>query len=317
MAQPPLVSIMIPTYGQADLVARAIDSALAQDYANLEIVVSDDASPDATAAAVQKYNDPRLRYHRSDTNRGRVGNYRHALYDLARGEWVVNLDGDDCFMDPGFISAAMQAVRDGGPDVVLVTGRVATWVGDRRVETPVPPAGILDGREFTLRASDRAYHLMHLGCVYRRQLALALSFYRSDAVSSDWESLYRLACHGNVAVLGREVGRWHVGRSSASEALSAETTLKNLGIWTAIEAELVSRGVDVERARQAMSAARRRIALGEAVRLARRGQVQEVLQVLAKLPAASGWERLWIALQPRLLSNVAVGLLWPLRRRHP
>ena len=44
-----LVTVMIPTYNQATLIAKAIDSALAQDYENLEVVVCDDNSTDNTS----------------------------------------------------------------------------------------------------------------------------------------------------------------------------------------------------------------------------------------------------------------------------
>src|SRR5574340_595951 len=73
----PLVSIMIPTYGQEEVILKAVDSALAQDYPNLEIIVADDASPDCTSQLVATRKDPRLHYHRNPTNIGRVANYRN------------------------------------------------------------------------------------------------------------------------------------------------------------------------------------------------------------------------------------------------
>src|SRR6202008_1761874 len=99
----PKVTVMIPTYGQADVILRAVDSALAQDYANLEVVVIDDCSPDTTGAVVAARRATRLPHPRNDRNLGRVANYRHGLYGLARGDWVINLDGDDYFVDAGFV----------------------------------------------------------------------------------------------------------------------------------------------------------------------------------------------------------------------
>ncbi len=51
----PKVSIMIPTYNQQKYIVRAIESALSQDYPNMEIVISDDNSPDETQAIVENY----------------------------------------------------------------------------------------------------------------------------------------------------------------------------------------------------------------------------------------------------------------------
>jgi cellulose synthase/poly-beta-1,6-N-acetylglucosamine synthase-like glycosyltransferase len=46
----PLVTVMIPTFNQADFVGEAIESAARQDYPNLEVVICDDASTDGTQA---------------------------------------------------------------------------------------------------------------------------------------------------------------------------------------------------------------------------------------------------------------------------
>src|SRR5690606_6270355 len=100
----PLVTIMIPTYGQAHYLPRAIDSALAQDYPNLEVLVVDDASPDDTASVIEPYlEDPRFRYHRHVENLGRVAAYRDTLEREALGDYVLNLDGDDWLVDPTYL----------------------------------------------------------------------------------------------------------------------------------------------------------------------------------------------------------------------
>lgn len=305
----PLVSIMIPTYGQDSLVSRAVKSALAQTYVPLEVVVGDDASPDATRTMIEQFRDDRLRYHRNPRNLGRLGNYRHLLYHVARGDWAVNLDGDDCFTDPDFLSSAMQAAEEAGPDAVMVVGRVATIVDGHRMAAPLRAAGVMEGRHYVLRAADVAYHPMHLGCLYKRDLALTLDFYRSNAISSDWESIYRLACHGKVILLDREVGEWHVSHVSASEAISAQETLANLRIWQGIEDELVRTGTAPHIARGAMRAARMQVALGEAVRLARRGRSAEAMRVVRELPDASFSERARLAVHPRLWAHVLFGAL--------
>lgn len=55
----PLVSIIIPTYNRAELLKRAIESALAQTYKNIQIIVVDDASEDNTPEVVQSFKDSR------------------------------------------------------------------------------------------------------------------------------------------------------------------------------------------------------------------------------------------------------------------
>jgi glycosyltransferase involved in cell wall biosynthesis len=62
MNETPLVSVILPTYNRASLLGRAIRSVLAQTYTNLELIVVDDCSPDATRDVVRSFDDPRLRY---------------------------------------------------------------------------------------------------------------------------------------------------------------------------------------------------------------------------------------------------------------
>src|SRR3954451_9049882 len=99
----PKVSVLIPTYNQSRYVLRAIESALAQDYPLLEVLVRDDCSADDTRIVVEHFiaghRTAPVRYHRNAVNLGILRNYHDGLYEGATGEWVVNLDGDDFFLD--------------------------------------------------------------------------------------------------------------------------------------------------------------------------------------------------------------------------
>jgi glycosyltransferase involved in cell wall biosynthesis len=88
----PLVSIVVPAYNAAAFVGDAIDSALAQSYRPIEILVADDGSCDATAAVVRAYGEP-VRYLHQE-NSGPAGARNLALRH-ARGEYVAFLDADD------------------------------------------------------------------------------------------------------------------------------------------------------------------------------------------------------------------------------
>jgi glycosyltransferase involved in cell wall biosynthesis len=229
----PLVTIMIPTYGQEDIVLAAIDSALSQDYPNLEIIVADDASPDNTCELIVSRKDPRLHYHRNAQNLGRVANYRNTLYNLATGDWVVNLDGDDSFIDSNFISKAIE-VAYSEPGIVIVSARqrVVTASGTRE---PLPlVTTILSGKETLLRYHEQRYHFSHLATMYHRSSALACDFYRMDVISSDLESLLRLALKGKVVFLDRVVGCWNLLGGNASLNNSWKDLANNLKIWESI-----------------------------------------------------------------------------------
>src|SRR6476660_1491131 len=116
----PLVSIMIPTYNQAHWLGKAVESALAQDYQNIEIVIADDRSTDETNVLLNKYHDnSKVRIVINEKNLGRVANYKHTLEHHVRGEWVVNLDGDDYYTDNTFVSSAIKQIC-GEPDIVFL-----------------------------------------------------------------------------------------------------------------------------------------------------------------------------------------------------
>lgn len=239
----PRVSIMIPTYCQEDVVLDAVDSALAQDYPNLEVIVADDASPDKTGAAVATRQDPRLRYHRNPVNLGRVANYRNTLYNLASGDWTVNLDGDDYYTDNGFISAAIQqALRD--PEILFVSARVSTLGGMIGRKTACRgSACIMSGCQALYRFAFSRFPLFHMATLYRRQEALRSNFYHMDTLSSDTESLWRLAVQGKVSCLDRDVGIWRVTESSASRTQDWKRRVDDLDIWPAVFREAVARGM--------------------------------------------------------------------------
>ncbi len=115
---PPLISIVMPCYNRERLVGRAIKSCLSQDYANLEVVVVDDASSDQSVQVVIGFADARVRLIQHETNRG-VCPARNTGADHARGEWIILLDSDDELL-PGAVSVVAERIRSATPDVGCV-----------------------------------------------------------------------------------------------------------------------------------------------------------------------------------------------------
>jgi glycosyltransferase involved in cell wall biosynthesis len=112
-----LVSVVLPTYNRAHCLARAMQSVLAQTYAELELIVVDDGSSDGTEALVHGFSDPRLRYLRLPQNGG-VSRARNAGVAAARGEWIAFQDSDDEWRVEK-LARQMEAARS--ENVVLVS----------------------------------------------------------------------------------------------------------------------------------------------------------------------------------------------------
>lgn len=117
-AHNPRVSIGLAVYNGERYVAEAIESALNQTYADLELVISDNASTDRTAEICQSYarRDPRIRYSRNAINIGLTPNLGRVA-DLSRGEYFKWLYHDDP-MEPQFLERCVAAL-DGDAGAVL------------------------------------------------------------------------------------------------------------------------------------------------------------------------------------------------------
>ena len=92
----PLVSVGIPVYNGERLIRRALESLLGQTYGHLELIISDNASMDATATICQEYaaRDPRVRYYRNLTNIGVYANFRR-VFELSSGDYFMWASVDD------------------------------------------------------------------------------------------------------------------------------------------------------------------------------------------------------------------------------
>jgi len=128
----PRVSIGLPVYNGENYLAKVLDSLLIQTFSDLEIVICDNASTDATQEICQAYvrKDSRVRYHRNDINLGPGPNYNRAFL-LSRGEYFQWAAHDDLFA-PDYLEKCVR-VLDDDPSVVLCHAKTCFIDGDGRV----------------------------------------------------------------------------------------------------------------------------------------------------------------------------------------
>jgi glycosyltransferase involved in cell wall biosynthesis len=115
---PPLVSIGLPVRNGERYLETAIDSLLAQTFSDLELVICDNASVDGTADICRRAaaRDPRVRYHRNDTDIGGAANH-NLTFALSRGRYFRWAAHDD-LVEPELIERCVK-VLETEPDVVL------------------------------------------------------------------------------------------------------------------------------------------------------------------------------------------------------
>ena len=112
----PFVSFVVPFYGSAALLKRALDSLAAQTDGDFEALVVDDASPEDAEAMVSSCG-LRFRYLRQERNRS---SYQSRLLGMrsAAGEYVVAVDADDYVM-PGLVARIRSIWREqSAPDII-------------------------------------------------------------------------------------------------------------------------------------------------------------------------------------------------------
>jgi glycosyltransferase involved in cell wall biosynthesis len=118
----PKVSVCIPTFNGADYLCQAVESVLAQNYQNFEIIIVDNCSTDQTVTVVedlQKKSDRRIHFYKNDHNIGLVGNFNKCL-EYAQGTHIKFLCVDDLLL-PGCLEQ-MVAALDTHQSVTLVCG---------------------------------------------------------------------------------------------------------------------------------------------------------------------------------------------------
>jgi glycosyltransferase involved in cell wall biosynthesis len=96
----PFFTVITVTYNSSQFVRDAIDSVLASTFTDFELIIGDDCSNDNTWDIINEYNDPRIVKYRNETNLMEYPNRNKAL-KLARGEWVIFIDGDDLIYSHG------------------------------------------------------------------------------------------------------------------------------------------------------------------------------------------------------------------------
>lgn len=125
----PLVSIGVPTLNGAKRIGKALNSIFNQNYANIEIVISDNGSTDNTEEVVRSYadHDPRIKYFKQPQNGGLAFNFEFVLQN-ATGKYFTWLSDDDELL-PNILKSYVDYLEN-NPDFILVCGEIGYWTGD-------------------------------------------------------------------------------------------------------------------------------------------------------------------------------------------
>jgi glycosyltransferase involved in cell wall biosynthesis len=225
----PAVSVVMAVFDGAPWVGAAVESLLGQTIADLEVVVIDDGSTDATPDVLASIRDPRLRIERS-VRQGLTRALNRAL-DLARAPLVARLDADDLAL-PERLTLQCRYL-DAHPEVGLLgTGAREVDAAGREMAVIRPPVEDAAIR----RALIRANPFVHSSVIVRRAvLDRAGGYDPSFPVAQDYDLWMRLARVTRLANLDEPlvIRRLAPGRVSAvrdDDRLRAEARVR----WRAV-----------------------------------------------------------------------------------
>jgi len=199
--KPPKISVLIPCYQQARFLPEALDSVLRQDFHDLEVIASDDASSDNTFSILQDYasRDSRIRIFHQPSNLGMVENWNFCLRE-ARGEAVKLMGGDDRLDRPDCLSRQWQSLQ--APGVALAaSARTIINESSIKIKSLVNlPSGIFSRDEIIPKILEHQDNLIGepVCCLFRRSDAVR-GFSDSIKQNTDIEMWLHLLQRGGLA----------------------------------------------------------------------------------------------------------------------
>jgi glycosyltransferase involved in cell wall biosynthesis len=194
----PAISVITPAHNTAEFIDSAIRSALTQTVADLEVIVIDDGSTDATGevADVCRAADDRVRILRNPNPLG-VSAARNRAMAAARGQFFAFLDSDDEWM-PTFLEVQLEAFREFS-DAAVVNGNALNLRGPLDGRPFRPPT--TRPRRISLLEMLEHEDALSIMSVFRREVFETIGgFDQSLVTNEDYEFWLRAAVAGFVFV---------------------------------------------------------------------------------------------------------------------
>jgi glycosyltransferase involved in cell wall biosynthesis len=226
------VSVLMTAYNRERYIAAAIESVLAQTFTDIELIIVDDDSTDATVAIARRYEqlDPRVHVHVNPVNLGDYANRNHAAR-LARGRYLKYHDSDD-LMYPHCLKTMVQAL-DAEPRAGFAMTTAWAWPGG--------PSPMLSTPRMSYQREFLGFGLFMCGpsCgLFRRDVFRALGGFDDIGVASDY-AFWLKACARYSALLVYADLFWyrqHAGQELHSRKAARQYAELPRVVWAALHA---------------------------------------------------------------------------------
>lgn len=223
----PLLSVLITTYNQVDVLMKTLDSVLHQRYPNMEIIVIDDASTDNTAIRLAEINDSRLTIVRNKLNQ-KGNNHRQGLEQYTKGKYLFIIDHDDLLLDRDYLMDAV-IIMEQDKSLAFVFARHSEW-HEHRNRIINTHYGSIDsqkiaGKDYFINLMRPGYpNIMFLTSVIRRSVAIKMGAIVREGIV-DYHLYPRLMLAGNVGFIDRISSLYRIHQKSNTFNLNNPTDI--------------------------------------------------------------------------------------------
>ncbi|OJI09298.1 MAG: hypothetical protein COV08_01725 [Candidatus Vogelbacteria bacterium CG10_big_fil_rev_8_21_14_0_10_49_38] len=195
----PRVSINLPAYNRASFLPATIESVLKQSFTDWELLIFDDGSTDNTKEVLIPFlTDPRINYHKNETNLG-ICRTRNLALQASRGQYVAVLDSDDLWLDSDKLKQQVEFLDTHLDHNLIGTGVIELDQANQELKRHLPPVDDEAIRKIILEKNPFA----HSSVMYRREVALGAGGYPENLDGiEDYDLWFKLGRHGKFANLG-------------------------------------------------------------------------------------------------------------------
>lgn len=213
----PLISILVPTYNtKPEYLAECIDSVLAQTYANWELCISDDASPnEETKAVIKKYVDEFDNIHAIlNTKNQHIAGSSNIALGMAKGEYISLLDHDDLLL-PNALYETVKVINE-NPDVDLIYSDEDKLQDDRyHVEPFFKP-------DWSPDFLNSCNYITHFATIKKDMMKEVGGFTAGTQGAQDWDLFLKITNKTDkIHHIPKILYTWR--KSATSTAMSADT----------------------------------------------------------------------------------------------
>lgn len=213
-----LISVIVPVYNDADFLHRCIESLLKQTYENIDIVIIDDGSDDGSARICDEYEQKDNRVQVYHQHYEGVSSARNKGLELAKGDYIIFLDGDD-EADPQYVEKLYKTLVSNELDIAQCC-LIRIKNGERINELPcTDEVRIFSGLDMQMKIFERnRYFTMCLcGKLFKRDLFAGLLF-PVGRINEDESLIYILMYRAErVGVIDDYLYYYHYNKSSITE----------------------------------------------------------------------------------------------------